>query len=107
NRSAPPAKDGRHSPVVPREAQLLGARAPSLKRLVSVLIFGAMLGIRLGPWPVGEPVADDPTEIARPVLPVHFRDPAAPEAIVPPPVGPDRNVHHIAARQSPPRLGRQ
>jgi hypothetical protein len=71
--------------------------------LVSVVFFTATLGIRIGPWPVDEPVADQPTEIVRPLLPVRFRDPAAPEAIVPTPRRTSRIVHHTTARHSTPQ----
>jgi hypothetical protein len=74
--------------------------------LVSAVIFTAVLGIRLGPWPVGEPVAEEPAGIEQPVLPVRFRDPAAPEAIVPTPRPTTRIVHHTSARHLPQHLGR-
>jgi hypothetical protein len=87
----------------------------SRRLFVSAVIFTAVLGIRLGPWPVDEPVADEPAEIVRPVLPVRFRDPAALEAVVPTPrrearlkgfpstsERANRIVHHTSARHSPP-----
>ena len=75
----------------------------SRRLLVSAVIFTAVLGIRLGPWPVGEPVAEEPTGIELPVLPVRFRDPSEPEAIVPTPRPTTRIIHHTAARHSPPQ----
>ena len=78
----------------------------SRRLFVSAVIFTAVLGIRLGPWPVGEPVAEEPTVVELPVLPVRFRDPAAPEAIVPTPRRTTRILHHTSARHAPPqRLG--
>ena len=93
----------------------------SRRLLVSAVIFNVVLGIRLGPWPVDEPVADEPAEIVRPVLPVRLRDLAALEAIVPTPrrearlkgsPSPSehatRIIHHTSARHSPPQhLGRR
>jgi hypothetical protein len=90
----------------------MGLRFPQSSRrlFVSAVIFTAVLGIRLGPWPPGEPVAEDPTAeeptaIERPVLPVRFRDPAAPEAIVPTPHRTTRIVHHTSARHVPQHPG--
>ena len=76
----------------------------SRRLLVSVVVFSAVLGLRLGPWPVGEPVADAPMEIVPPVLPVRFRAPAAVE-ILPKPRRGTRIVHHTAARHLPQHLG--
>jgi hypothetical protein len=71
--------------------------------LVSLVIFGAVLGIRIGPWPVDEPVADQPVDIVRPPLPVRFRDPAAAEAVIPTLRPSARIVHHTTARHAPPQ----
>jgi hypothetical protein len=80
----------------------------SRRLFVSAVIFTAVLGIRLGPWPVGEPVADAPTENVPPVLPVRYRAPAAVE-IIPAPQHATRIVHHhTSARHAPPQhLGRR
>ena len=77
----------------------------SRRLFVSAVIFTAVLGIRLGPWPVGEPVADVPADIVVPVLPVRFRAPAAVE-IIPTPRRATRIVHHTSARHLPQHLGR-
>ena len=76
----------------------------SRRLFVSAVIFTAVLGIRLGPWPVGEPVADAPAEIVPSVLPVRFRAPATVEIIAAPPRA-TRIVHHTAARHVPQHLG--
>jgi hypothetical protein len=80
----------------------------SRRLFVSAVIFTAVLGIRIGPWPVGEPVADAPAEVVPaipPVLPVRFRAPAAVE-IIPTPRRATRIVHHTSARHLPQHLGR-
>ena len=76
----------------------------SRRLFVSAVIFTVVLGIRLGPWPVGEPVADAPAEIVPPVLPVRFRVPAVVE-IIPTPRRGIRIVHHTTARHQPQHLG--
>jgi len=75
----------------------------SRRVFVSIVIFGAVLGIRIGPWPVDEPVADQPVEIVLPPLPVRFRDPAAAEAVIPTLHPSTRIPHHTTARHSPPQ----
>jgi hypothetical protein len=77
----------------------------SCRALVSVTIFCAMLGIRLGPWPVDdEPAADEPIAITItvPVLPGRVPDSTTLEAIVPAPRPDARVFHHTTARHHPP-----
>ena len=75
----------------------------SRRLFVSAVIFTAVLGIRLGPWPVGEPVADEPADIVVPVLPVRFRAPAAAEVF--PTARPGIRIVHHSARHLPQHLG--
>ena len=51
--------------------------------ILALMIFGAVLGVRLAPWPADEPVADRPPGFVVSVPQLRFRDPAALEAAVP------------------------
>src|SRR5947207_3160201 len=71
--------------------------------ILALMIFGAVLGIRLAPWAPDEPVVDDsPVGVVR-VPQLRFRDPAALEAAVPKQRRDDgdRAAHHAAARRPP------
>ena len=74
----------------------------SCRALVSVTIFCAMLGVRLGPWPVDdEPEADETIVVTVPVLPGRVPDSTALEAIVPAPHPAAHAFHHTTARHHP------
>ena len=48
--------------------------------MLATVVFGAVLGVRLAPWPLDEPLVDDPPGFVVPVPQLRFRDPAALEA---------------------------
>jgi hypothetical protein len=74
----------------------------SCRALVSVAIFCAMLGIRVGPWPVDdEPAADEPVVFSVPTLPARIPDSTTLEAIVPAPHPAAHAFHHTTARHRP------
>ena len=68
--------------------------------ILALMIFGAVLGIRLAPWPVDVP-ADEPAGFIVPVPQLRFRDPAALEAAVATQTRDDRDraARHPAARR--------
>ena len=69
--------------------------------ILALMIFGAVLGVRLAPWPADEPVADRPPGFVVSVPQLRFRDPAALEAAVPKQRRDDhdRAAHHPAGRR--------